>query len=54
MVKKTSIKSESIYQCEVCGFGYADQVTAKECEDFCTANGSCSLKITRKAVYKPP
>jgi hypothetical protein len=53
MVKAEEIAGKEVCLCEVCGFGYADHSTAEACEEYCTANNSCSLEITRKAVYKP-
>jgi hypothetical protein len=44
---------EEIYYCNVCGYGYASKVVAKECEEYCTSHSSCSLQITAKAIHKP-
>ena len=52
----TSIKEtepEKIYYCSVCGYGYASEALAKECEEYCTIHYSCSLQITAKAIRKP-
>ncbi|MFX0170082.1 MAG: hypothetical protein ACFE89_13125 [Candidatus Hodarchaeota archaeon] len=53
MVKQKMVKGQGLYVCEVCGLGYLDQKTAQDCEDWCRATGTCSVKITRKAVYFP-
>ncbi len=44
---------EKIYYCSVCGYGYANETVAKECEEYCTSHNSCSIQITAKAVRKP-
>lgn len=44
---------EVVYYCSVCGYGYATEALAKECEDYCTSHSSCSLQITAKAIRKP-
>jgi len=31
--------------------GYAERETAQKCEDWCKKTGTCSLEITKKAVY---
>jgi len=53
MVNELMRKGETIYLCELCGFGYKDLNTAEQCEQYCDTHGSCSLEITRKAAYKP-
>ncbi|MEM2894035.1 MAG: hypothetical protein QW486_07830 [Candidatus Bathyarchaeia archaeon] len=53
MVRKIYKDGKTIYTCELCGFGYLDEDTAKKCEDYCSRNFSCSLEITSKAVYIP-
>jgi len=45
-------KGHTIYQCELCGFGYRDLETAESCEQYCYSHGSHSPKITRKAIRK--
>jgi len=53
MVSELKRKTETIYQCELCGFGYRDLETAERCEAYCTTHGSCSHEIMRKAIYDP-
>lgn len=53
-MKEFKNKDETIYQCEFCDMGYADPNTAERCEEHCSTHDSCSLDITRKAIYKPP
>jgi rubrerythrin len=53
MVKKISREEKNIFICEVCGFGYIDEETASDCENFCSANNMCSIEITKKAIYYP-
>ncbi len=43
----------TVFLCETCGFGYNDPETAVRCESFCEKHNSCSVEITRKAVYRP-
>ena len=54
MVKEFKRKDETVYQCELCDMGYSEIDTAESCEEYCDTHGSCSLEITRKAVYRPP
>jgi hypothetical protein len=53
MVKKKKIADETIYLCEICGLGYSDFETAERCEEWCGKTGTCSIEITRKAIYFP-
>jgi hypothetical protein len=53
MVNEFEGKVGAVFQCEVCGLGYKDLDTAERCEEYCNAHGSCSLEITKKAIYKP-
>jgi hypothetical protein len=53
MVRRIEVDGGSAYICEICGLGYADEETARECEKFCSTHGACSLEITRRAVYFP-
>jgi hypothetical protein len=53
MVSEIERKSGTIFQCEVCGFGYGDLDTAERCEEYCNTHASCSLEITKKAIRKP-
>jgi len=52
--KEFNDKGLNVYQCEICELGYAELKTAEQCEEYCNAHGSCSLEITRKAIYRPP
>lgn len=51
MVKKTD---KNLYQCEACSFHYADEETAKKCEDWCRSTNSCNLEIIKEAIDPPP
>jgi rubrerythrin len=53
LVLKISYLQRTVYLCEICGFGYADDTTANSCEIYCRAHKSCSLQITKKAVLRP-
>jgi hypothetical protein len=52
-VKTEEAESKKVYYCSVCGYGYASQSLASECEEYCTKHNSCSLQITAKAIRKP-
>jgi len=53
MVREKRVKGQIVYVCEICGLGYADRETANECEEWCRKTGTCSIKVTQKAVYVP-
>lgn len=53
MVTEREHGGETVFLCDICGLGYADRETARECEDYCKAHNSCSIEITEKAVYHP-
>jgi len=37
----------------MCGLGYLDEETARKCEEWCKKTGTCSVEVTKKAVYFP-
>lgn len=53
MVEETLRGGRVIFTCGVCGLGYGEEETAKDCEEYCSKHDSCSLEITRKAIYRP-
>jgi hypothetical protein len=53
MVSEKQHEGERIYLCDVCGFGYRKKEQAESCEEFCTRTNSCSIAITKDAVYFP-
>ncbi|MEM3726398.1 MAG: hypothetical protein QXK98_06000 [Candidatus Bathyarchaeia archaeon] len=53
MVKEKKLGDKTIYLCEICGLGYSDREIANECEEWCRKTGTCSVEITRKAIYFP-
>jgi hypothetical protein len=53
MVKEKKEYDKMVFKCHVCGHGYCDRKTAQECEDWCREAGTCSAKITKKAVHFP-
>ncbi len=53
MVKEIRIDKKAVFLCEECGLGYAGKETAQRCEKWCNETKSCSLEITRKAIYFP-
>ena len=53
MVSEREHEGETIYTCDIYGFGYKDRKTATSCEEYCTEFRSCSIEITKDAVYFP-
>jgi hypothetical protein len=53
MVDELKRKGETVYTCELCGFGYSDLETAERCEQYCDSHGNSSTEITQKAIYRP-
>jgi len=54
LVTEKRIGDKTVFLCDICGLGYADRVTAQECEDYCRSHGgTCSAEISKKAVYLP-
>ncbi len=54
LVTEKEIGNKTVFICDICGLGYADKITAQECEDYCRSHeGSCSAEISKKAVYLP-
>jgi C4-type Zn-finger protein len=52
-VSESIRRSEVIYYCEICGFGYRDLATAEACEEFCDTHGFSRHETLRKAIYRP-
>ena len=48
------IKSDNtkLYQCNECGFKYADKTITLKCEEWCKEHHSCNLEIIEHAVRK--
>ena len=53
MVSEKQHEGERLYLCDVCGFGYRKKEQAESCEEFCARTHSCSIAITKDAVYFP-
>jgi hypothetical protein len=53
VVREKKVGDQTLFLCEICGFGYLDRQTAEQCEDWCRETGTCSLEINKKAVYFP-
>ena len=51
MVSEREQEGETIYTCDICGFGYRER--AESCEEYCAEYQSCSIEITKDAVYFP-
>ena len=52
MVSVKSQDGKAVFECEECGFKYADRKIADECEKFCKTHNACNPKITALAVAK--
>lgn len=50
MVKATKKENQELYQCEECGFQYAEKEWAEKCEAWCRKHQSCNLEITAHAI----
>jgi len=50
MVEVAREKERELYQCEECGFRYAEREWAEKCEAWCREHRSCNLEITKYAV----
>jgi predicted ATP-dependent serine protease len=57
MVKVIQKENKELYQCEECGFHYADKAWAEKCEAWCREHKSCNIEITAhvtpKKIKKP-
>jgi len=49
IVRTTQKENKELYQCEKCGFHYADKEWAEKCEAWCKEHHSCNLEITAHA-----
>ena len=54
MVNELQWKGQTLFECELCSFGYGDLETAERCEQYCYLHGKTSPKLTQKSVRKPP
>lgn len=52
MVKIVQKENRILYQCEECGFAYADRELAEKCQAWCKEHKSCNLGITKFAVVE--
>lgn len=50
MVQEIAREAKRYYQCEECGFLYADKETAEKCQAWCREHKSCNLEIIKYAV----
>lgn len=50
MVKEIKKNNRRLYQCEECGFVYADRELAEKCQAWCKEHKSCNLGITKFAI----
>lgn len=49
MVNVTEKENKALYQCEECGFHYADKDLAEKCEAWCREHKSCNIEIMAHA-----
>ena len=52
MVSAKSWNGKTVFECDECGFKYADKKTANECEKFCKTHKACNPKLTALALAK--
>ncbi len=52
-VEAIKVRDDTVYQCELCGYGYDDLITAEKCEQYCDIHGSYSRAIIAHAILKP-
>ncbi len=50
MVKKIIYSDKNYFQCEECGFQYAEKEWADKCEAWCKEHHSCNIEITAHAI----
>jgi len=50
MVERANYKGRRAFKCEACGFHYANEVYAHQCEDYCRLHKSCSMEITKNSL----
>jgi len=50
MVKVMKQKDKELYQCEECGFKYAERQLAEKCQAWCREHKSCNLEIIQYAI----
>jgi hypothetical protein len=49
MVKAIQKNDKELYQCEECGFHYADREWAEKCQAWCKERKTCNIEITARA-----
>lgn len=49
MTKIAIQDDKKLYQCEECGFHYAEKEQAEKCEAWCKEHHSCNLEITAQS-----
>lgn len=50
MVKEIQSDDQHRFQCEECGYHYAERVWAEKCEAWCSAKASCNLEIIQHGL----
>lgn len=50
MTKIIQQQNKELYQCEECGFQYAEKEWAEKCEAWCKERQSCNIEITAHAI----
>lgn len=50
MTKAIQKENKELYQCEECGFQYAEKEWAEKCEAWCKEHQSCNIEITAYAI----
>jgi hypothetical protein len=53
MVMEISYLGKRVFLCEFCGFGYAEEPIAVQCENYCRTHGDASSATIKRAVLRP-
>jgi hypothetical protein len=53
MVDKVKKKGDTVYLCELCGYGYKLLETAEDFEEYCDTHGTYSPDIHAHSIAKP-
>lgn len=52
MVKNIDQNNRSCWQCQECGFKYAEKEWAEKCEVWCREHKTCNVEITKQAIQE--
>jgi hypothetical protein len=52
IVEEIEKNDKKYYTCGICGFVYGEEKNAKDCEEWCSKHSTCSLEITKNALFR--